>query len=97
MSFYHWQDKNLILSVHVQPRARQTAIVGIYGDKLKIRTTAAPSNGQANIAVCKLLAALFGVAQSQVLILSGHANRDKKLCIYAPKKLPELISVPKQS
>jgi len=30
MAFYYWQDKDLILSIYVQPRSSRTGIVGIY-------------------------------------------------------------------
>jgi uncharacterized protein len=92
MTFYHWQAQDLILAVHIQPRASQAGVVGIHADRLKIKTTAAPVDGKANEEVCKLLAKLFGVAKSQVILLQGHTSRDKRFCIHAPKQLPEFIS-----
>lgn len=94
MSFYHWEGEDLILSVYVQTRASQTAIVGIYGDRLKVKTTAAPVEGQANIEICQLLAKVFKVAKSQVLLLRGHAHKNKLYRIQSPKKLPEFILSP---
>jgi uncharacterized protein YggU (UPF0235/DUF167 family) len=43
---------------------------------LKIKTTAAPVDGQANEEVCKLLAKLFGVAKSQVIKLQNLVKRN---------------------
>lgn len=91
MSFYHWEGKDLILSVYVQPRASQTAIVGIYGENLKIKTTAAPVEGQANIEICQLLAKIFKVPKSQVLLVRGTTHKCKLYRIQAPKVLPEFI------
>jgi len=47
MSFYHWENEDLILNVHIQPRASQTGIVGVHGETLKVKITAAPVNGKA--------------------------------------------------
>jgi uncharacterized protein len=92
MTFYHWQAQDLILAVHIQPRASQTGVVGIHANRLKIKTTAAPVDGRANEEVCKLLAKLFGVAKSQVVLLQGQTSRDKRFCIHAPKQLPAFIA-----
>jgi uncharacterized protein (TIGR00251 family) len=92
MNFYHWEDKDLMLFVHIQPRASQAGIVGIHGDKLKVKITAPPVDGKANADVCKLFSKVFGVAKSQVIIISGHTSRNKSLCIKSPKKLPDFIA-----
>lgn len=94
MSCYRWEGENLILLVHIQPRASQTGIVGIHNDRLKIKITAAPVDGQANAEVYKLLAKLFGVAKSRIVLLSGQTSRDKSFRIPSPPKLPEFISPP---
>ncbi len=91
MSFYHWEGEDLILFVHVQPRASHTGIVGEHGEKLKVKITAAPVDGKANAQVLKLFSKLFGVAKSQIILRSGITSRDKCFCIHSPKKLPDLI------
>ncbi|MCP4695265.1 MAG: YggU family protein, partial [Gammaproteobacteria bacterium] len=40
MEFYHWEGKNLYLSVRVVPHAKKDSIVGVHGDRLKIRVIA---------------------------------------------------------
>ena len=92
MIFYHWEGKDLILSVHIQPRANQTLIVGVHDNRLKVKITAAPVDGQANADMCKLLSKIFGVAKSQITIRSGYTSRNKLVCIKSPKKLPEFIA-----
>jgi uncharacterized protein (TIGR00251 family) len=54
MTFYHWEEENLVLSVLIQPRASRAGIVGIHGDRLKVKATAPPVDGKANADVCKL-------------------------------------------
>jgi hypothetical protein len=90
-SFYRWEGKDLILSIHVQARSSQTGIVGLWGDRLKVKIAAPPLDGQANADICKLFSKLFGVPKSQVVLLSGHTSRDKCIHIKSPKKLPDLI------
>jgi uncharacterized protein (TIGR00251 family) len=91
-TFYHWENDNLILKVHIQPRSSQTAIKGVLGDRLKIKITSAPVDGQANADIIKFLAKTFAVAKSQVIIQSGLHSRKKSLCIQSPKKLPDYIN-----
>lgn len=89
--FYRWDKDDLILSVHVQPRAKQTAVIGIQDAKLKIKLSSAPVDGQANAQLCQFVAKLFGVAKSQVILIYGQKSRDKCVCIKSPKILPEFI------
>ena len=91
MKFYHWQKTDLFLSVHIQPKASRTEIVGVHNDRLKIKMTAPPVDGKANEAVLKFLAKIFGVAKSRVILLNGETSRDKRFCIKSPKKFPEWI------
>ncbi len=92
MAFYHWEGEDLVLFVHVQPRASRAGIVGAHGDRLKVKITSAPVDGQANADVYKLFAKEFGVAKSRIVMRGGHTSRDKCFLIKSPKKWPELIN-----
>lgn len=85
---YQWQGQDLILHCHLQPKAASDEIVGIYGDRLKLRITAPPVDGKANDHIVKWLSKLFKVAKSDVDILQGELGRQKTLRIRAPKALP---------
>ncbi len=88
--WYQWKDESLLLNIRVQPRASQDEIVGPHGaDSLKVRITAPPVDGKANGHLIKFLAKCFGVAKSQVTLISGTAGRDKRIVISHPKSLPE--------
>ena len=89
--YYQWQGQDLILNVHVQPRASRDEIVGEYNQRLKIRITAPPVDGKANAHLCKFLAKVFGVAKSHIQIISGETGKDKRLKITTPKNLPDGI------
>lgn len=91
---YQWDEEDLLISVRVQPGASHNEIVGIVDDVLKIRITTAPVDGKANSHLIKLLAKTFGVAKSRVKLVSGVKNRNKRLRICSPNKLPTGISQP---
>lgn len=70
-------DGSLALSLHVQPGARTTGIVGLHGDRLKVRLAAPPVDGRANKALLAWLADLFGVPRSAVELTRGASSRQK--------------------
>lgn len=57
--------------------ARRNAIEGARGGALVVRVSAPPERGRANAAICKLLAAHLGLAESAVWIERGHAAQRK--------------------
>jgi uncharacterized protein (TIGR00251 family) len=64
-------------TVHVQPKARRTEIVGAHGTALKIRVQAPPVEGAANAAVVTFIADVLGVPRRNVEIVSGAGSRLK--------------------
>jgi uncharacterized protein (TIGR00251 family) len=81
-----------ILDVWVQPRASRNEIVGFQGDYLRIRVTAPPSEGEANLLLREVLADALDISRSQVEILSGHKARRKRVRVYGvpPANLKKL-------
>lgn len=90
MSWFRWDGDDLILECHLQPAARSDDFCGLHGDRLKIRLTAPPVEGKANAHLMAFLAKAFGVSKSQVSLISGELNRQKRVRICSPKKLPDL-------
>jgi uncharacterized protein (TIGR00251 family) len=88
MSFYRWDGDALILDCHLQPKASNDAFAGLHGERLKIRLTAPPVDGKANAHLLAFLAESFGVAKSQVSLLSGQQSRQKRVRIQTPATLP---------
>ncbi|MDH5424671.1 MAG: DUF167 family protein [Gammaproteobacteria bacterium] len=100
MSFYHWQQDDLILYVKTQPGASKDGFGEIIcnenqADQIKIRITALPLDGKANKHLIGYLGKLFKVAKSQVTLLNGETSRNKKLQIHAPAQLPDAIKAEK--
>ena len=76
----------LVLSVRLTPKGGRDAIDGVeeLADGravLKIRVRAAPTDGEANSALTKLLAKAFDVASRSVVLTSGASARIKRLHI----------------
>lgn len=90
MSYFRWDGEDLILACHLQPKASRDEFAGLHGDRLKIRLTAPPVEGKANAHLMAFLAKQFGVSKSQVSLESGELNRQKRVRIHSPQKLPEL-------
>ncbi len=92
-AWYQWEGEDLLLAVRVQPRASRDEIVGPHGDSLKVRITAPPVEGQANLHLLKYLAKAFGVPRSALTLLSGDSGREKRLRIHAPQAFPPAAKI----
>lgn len=68
----------MIINVRVTPRARQNKIVvADDGTQLRVYTTAAPTDGDANAAVIKMLSKHFDVPKTSIKLVRGETARDK--------------------
>ena len=65
------------VAVRVTPGAREDAVLGWEGDILRIRVRARAKGGQANEAVCRLLADKLRLPTSAVVIVHGASSRHK--------------------
>jgi len=72
-----------IIDVHLQPGAKREGVIGRHGDAWKIAVRARAKEGEANEALCRLLAELFGLARRDVEIVSGHRQRRKRVRLQA--------------
>ncbi|RPI88883.1 MAG: DUF167 domain-containing protein [Planctomycetaceae bacterium] len=73
--------RGVILPVQAQPGARQNAIVGEHAGRLKVAVTQAPEKGKANKALIEVLATGLGVKRSQVELISGETNSQKRFLV----------------
>ena len=65
------------VSVHVQPRASTSEVVGLHGAALKVRLQAPPVDGAANEALVSLLAERLAVPRRSVRVVAGATSRAK--------------------
>ncbi len=62
------------LQVKVVPGASRSEVAGLLGAAVKVRVSAPPEGGQANRAVCALLAERLGLPLAQVTVVAGPAS-----------------------
>src|SRR5271157_816180 len=65
------------LLVRLQARAKRNTIVDQRGGVLRVSVAAAPVEGRANAALCKLIAKRAGVARGRVSVVRGERSRNK--------------------
>jgi uncharacterized protein (TIGR00251 family) len=76
----------LIVTVRLTPKAGRDSIDGIahLSDGravLKARVSAAPTDGEANNALTRLLAQTLGIAPRNITLIGGTASRVKRMLI----------------
>ena len=74
----------IVLVVRLTPKGARDSIDGIEtlsdgNVVLKARVRAAPSEGEANAALCRLLAKALGVPPSRVAVVGGATSRLKRV------------------
>ena len=75
-----------IINVHVTPKSGRDCLCGLEPDQkgmplLKIKVTAPPDKGKANMAVCNLLSKSIKVPKSKINVIRGHKSRYKQVGI----------------
>ena len=71
----------MILPIRVIPRASKNAIAGKRGDAILVRLAAPPVEGAANDALIDFLAKSLGRPRRDIVIVSGHKSRDKRVSV----------------
>ena len=83
--FLRKHEQGCTLAVRIQPGARNTSVLGGYGESglaaLKIALHAPPVDGRANEALVEFLAATLHIPKSHVQLLSGKTSRSKLLLL----------------
>jgi uncharacterized protein (TIGR00251 family) len=84
-------EKSISLSIHVQPGARRSQVVGQHGERLKVAVKAPPLDGRANAAVVELLAERLGVRASLLQVAAGQSSRDKRIELSGAALTPDEV------
>jgi len=77
MSWLRASGDGVLLTLHIQPGAKKTEVVGLHGDALKLRLAAPPVDGKANNALIAFLADRLGIPKARLALISGQASRRK--------------------
>jgi uncharacterized protein (TIGR00251 family) len=70
------------IQVKLLPKSSRTEIVGRENNRLKVKVTSPPVDGEANKALIQLLAKTLGVSKGRVEIIAGKSSRLKTIRIY---------------
>jgi len=86
--------KGLTFAIQVTPHASHTEITGWQDGTLKLKVTAQPVEGAANLACINLLAKALKLRKSQLEILAGEKSRGKVVLVkdISKKDLEEKIN-----
>ena len=74
-------EATITLKIHLLPRASRDEICGLHGDAIKVKVTAPPVEGKANMALQRFIAKKLNLAASQIEIMAGQRSREKILRI----------------
>ncbi len=85
-------DPVLMIPVRVQPRGSRNEISGVVDGRLRVKTTAPPTDGRANIAVTRQLAKEFNVPPSRISLKSGASARNKTFAVHQPGNYPDWLA-----
>jgi len=92
MAAWHRREgDNITLTLHIQPGAKRSEVVGLHGDALKIRLAAPPIEGRANEALLRFIADSFDVPLRQIELLRGTQSRHKMVRVTGSKVEPETL------
>jgi hypothetical protein len=86
-----WDGEDLILALRVQPRASRDELAGPHGERFRVRITAPPVDGKANIHLLRFLADCFGVPVADACLERGETGRDKQVRIRRPRRIPPAL------
>lgn len=87
MAFFTETEQGIRLTLHIQPGAKQTRIVGLYGEALKISLAAPPVDGKANQALLRFLAEELAIPMRSLCLSSGETSRRKVVIIQQPSAI----------
>ena len=73
-----------LLCAYVQPRASKNEFAGIFRQRLKIRISSPPLEGEANRQCVDFLAKSLGISKSEIKLLKGGQSREKTFLISKP-------------
>jgi hypothetical protein len=90
-AWYRRNGEIITLTLHVQPGAKRSEIVGLHGEALKIKLAAPPIEGRANEALLKFIADLFAVPLRNTELKQGGQSRHKVVAVTGSRIDPGIL------
>jgi uncharacterized protein len=79
--YFQPTGQGYLLRLTVVPGAQRTQVVGLYGDRLKIRLAAPPEKGAANRELINFLARALDLPKSSFKLTQGAQSRSKVVAV----------------
>jgi uncharacterized protein (TIGR00251 family) len=79
--FFQLTSQGYILRLTVVPGAQRTQVVGLHGDRLKVRLAAPPEKGAANRELIAFLARALSLPKSSLKLTLGAKSRTKVVAV----------------
>ena len=80
--FFQPTRQGYLLRLTVVPGAQRTQVVGLYGDRLKVRLAAPPEKGAANRELLDFLARSLNLPKSSFKLTGGAQSRSKVVAVH---------------
>jgi uncharacterized protein (TIGR00251 family) len=80
--FFQPTGQGYVLRLTVVPGAQRTQVVGLHGDRLKVRLAAPPEKGAANRELIAFLARALNLPKSSLKLTLGAQSRSKVVAVY---------------
>jgi uncharacterized protein len=80
--FFQPTRQGYVLRLTVVPGAQRNQVVGLYGDRLKVRLAAPPEKGAANRELIAFLARVLNLPKSALKLTLGAQSRAKVVTVY---------------
>jgi uncharacterized protein (TIGR00251 family) len=80
-SFFFPTSQGYLLRLTVVPGAQRTQVVGLHGDRLKVRLAAPPEKGLANRELIDFLARSLKLPKSSLKLTMGAQSRAKVVAV----------------
>lgn len=80
-SFLTETAKGVTLTIKVYPNAGKNELIDIHGNSLRLKIAAAPIKGKANKECLKLLAEVFNIKKSRIVLQRGETSRSKQVLL----------------
>lgn len=69
------------IDVRIQPNSSKNQIVGLHGERLKVKIQSPPVDGKANECLIEYFSDILNTAKSRVHLVRGETSREKTLFI----------------
>lgn len=77
----------LIIDIYVQPGAKISQIIGVHGERLKIKISSPPVDGKANHEVIEFFSQLLNISRRDISLVSGEKSRNKRVKIIGSSEI----------